>query len=246
MKQIIRKFCFILFAVNFVLLNESCNKKDEIEPITIQTDSIIDVDGNIYKTVKIGNQWWMTENLTVTKYRDGVSINKIQGDTAQWRQDTLGAYCLFNDNSSSPGLLYNWFAVMNSKNIAPLGWHIPSDEEWKELERHLGMSMEDAEKINWRGGHEGEKLKIESPLGWTVFNDVWSTNESGFTALAGSCRLFNGIWGDPGLSSTGFWWTSTEVPDNMAWYRHLDYKNTNVFRYYGLKNYGFSIRCVKD
>ena len=91
-----------------------------------------------------------------------------------------------------------------------------------------------------------DTTKIEAPKGWTKYSNIWGTNESGFTALAGSCRLFNGTFGDPGLFSTGFWWTAASYPGNQAWYRYLDYKNANVFRSHTQKNYGFSIRCVKD
>ena len=83
---------------------------------------------------------------------------------------------------------------------------------------------------------------------WLQYLDVWATNESGFSALAGNCRLFNGKGGDPiGTGYMGFWWSNTEDSSNhQVWYRHLDYKNTNVFRFYGPKTYGFSVRCVKD
>jgi len=132
------------------------------------------------------------------------------------------------------------------KGIAPAGWHIPNDAEWKSLEMELGMAESDANAKGWRGNNEGEKLKVESPKGWTVVSPIWATNESGFTAMAGGCRLFNGTWADPGLFATGFWWTASKQNDQEAWYRYLDKKNANVFRSFTYKNYGFSVRCVKD
>lgn len=236
--------CLLLLAGFVLLFTTACKKKEKTSPVQ-ETGSVTDVEGNVYKAIKIGNQWWMAENLKVKKYRNGNPIPQSQSDT-QWK-DTLSAYCLYDNNPVSPGLLYNWYSVHDTNNIAPAGWHVPSDDEWKVLEQYLGMSKSDADKMNWRGTHEGDKLKIAAPQGWTSYGAVWATNESGFTALAGGCRLFNSVWGDPGLFSTGFWWSSTENTSNkQAWYRYLDYKNTNVFRFYGSKNYGFSIRCVKD
>ena len=169
---------------------------------------------------------------------------------SSWANTKKGSYCkYFNDDNNAAiyGLLYNWYAVADTGNIAPIGWHIPTDDEWKELEKHLGMSQTDADKVNWRGSDEGDKMKIHAPYGWTRYGSIWATNESGFTALAGSCRLFNGIWGDPGTFATGFWWSASQhTSNNQAWYRYLDYKKSNVFRYYGSKNYGMSVRCVKD
>lgn len=140
----------------------------------------------------------------------------------------------------------NWFAVSDSENIAPTGWHIPTDDEWKELERFIGMSDGTEDVSGWRGTNEADKLKAAAPEGWTQFENVWGTNTAGFTALAGSCRLNNGKWGEPGLFATGFWWTASDYSTTEAWYRYLDYKKSNVFRSSCLKNYGYSIRCVKD
>lgn len=234
---------FIL-SVGFVV---SC--KDEDEALVVnETGTMMDVEGNVYKTVKIGNQWWMAENLKVTKYRNGTSIAKIT-DSADWVSQNAGAYCEYNNgngNLKGPGYLYNWKAIVNTEKLVPEGWHIPSDDEWKTLEKAIGMSAAEADKLTWRGSDEGDKLKSNIQDDWASFGDVFSTNESGFSALAGSCRLFNSLWGDPGLKSTGFWWTSSSYDTDQAWYRYLDYKNSNVFRSHADQHYGFSIRCVKD
>jgi uncharacterized protein (TIGR02145 family) len=234
--------CKIFTMLLFVVFVNGCKKEEVKDKPVNETGTLVDtVNHVVYKTVKIGNRWWMAENLKGTKYSNGVSIPKLKtADTLLWKNDTIGAYCSYADGVNTTGLLYNWYAVNNAKKIAPAGWHVPSDEEWKELERSLGMGNTDVEQTSWRGTDEGEKLKISSttsPICWTQVGAIWSTNESGFTALAGNCRLFNGIWGTPdGLYSTGFWWTSQE---NKG-------ENANVFRYYGPKTYGFSIRCVKD
>ncbi len=246
-----RNILYFLFVMALSLFAGGCHGKKE-PTVAIEYGTVTDVDNNVYRTVKIGNQWWMAENLKVKHYRNGLAIAPVLGTDpdSSWANKKTGAYCkYFNDdnNAKQYGLLYNWYAAIDTGKIAPAGWHIPSDDEWKQLETHLGMSQADASGVNWRGGHEADKMKVASPQGWTQFQDIWSNNESGFSALAGSCRLFNGIWGDPGAGAMGFWWASSSHPNNdQAWYRYLDYKKTNVFRYYGPKTYGMSIRCVKD
>lgn len=256
MKNIYSIFITIVLFANIFAIS-SC-KKEETKP-AIQTGTLTDIDGNVYKTVKIGNKWWMTENLKTTRYRNGDSIvfvgeqnNKL--DSAIWNNTDSGAYCILDNSSTTSqnyqgkmfGFLYNGFVVEDARNIAPAGWHIPTDAEWKELETALGMASADLDKMSWRGNNEGNKLKIQT--GWNMPSDkfaVWGSNDSGFGATGSGCCLFNGIYGNPNTFSTGFWWSSTSH-DNQLWYRHLDYNKSNVFRYYGSKNYGFSIRCVKD
>jgi len=241
-------YYIVALLASFFLLITSCSK-DNSTVDNAATGTVTDVDGNVYKTIKIGDQWWMAENLKTTKYRNGDSIADLQNSILWQANDSTGAFCLLDNDSLAPGLLYNWYAVNDSNRLAPAGWHIPGDEEWKELEKHLGMSQAEADAAAWRGNNEGDKLKVHAPAGWKSYKNVWATNESGFTALAGSCRLFDGRWGDPGidLASTGFWWSTTEhAGSSEAWYRYLDYKNSNVFRSHCTKNYGFSVRCIKD
>ena len=255
---------FILIGLILLFIN-SC-KKDSNTADAIETATVTDVEGNIYKTIKIGNHWWMAENLKTTKYQNGDSLNFVGNinsssilDSAKWNNIKTGAYYNIadsNDLKGNPlfqvkyGLLYNFYAISDSRNIAPLGWHVPSDDEWKELEESLGMSKTDADKVNWRGTIEGNKLKPAGTFGWAKptsdsWFKIWGTNDYGFSAIGGGCVMFNGILGYPGKGHTGFWWSSTEY-NNEAWYRYLDYHKTNVFRFYGPKTYGFSIRCVKD
>ena len=247
-----RIYAALFFLMTFFLLMSSGCKEDEEVPVILETGTMTDIEGNIYMTVKIGSQWWMAENLKVKRYRDSSLITQANTDV-QWSTDTAGAYTPYGNydnitNASVYGYLYNWHAVRNTSSLAPTGWHIPTDEEWKTLEREIGMSATETDNSGWRGSDEGEKLKKESPQGWTQYSDVWSTNESGFTALAGGCRLFDGRPTDPGLFATGFWWTSSTYTgtNSEAWYRYLDYKKKNVFRSTCSKNYGYSIRCVKD
>jgi uncharacterized protein (TIGR02145 family) len=251
MKELYRKMENALRGIGYGLLLTAlsltgCDDKDSEAPPAPEKGTVTDIQGNVYETVKVGNQWWMAENLKVTLYRDSSLIMKAQTDTAAWNNAQNGAWCLFEDNANAPGLLYNWYAVTNPAGLAPAGWHIPTDADWKELEEHLGMSASEADMVSWRGTNTGQKLKIESPEGWTQFDNIWAENESGFTALAGGCRLHDGKFAQPGLFATGFWWTATPSPGGEAWYRYLDYKNTGVFRSHVYKSYGMSIRCVKD
>ena len=250
----------ILITIISILPSIGCKKEKKHKPI-IETGTVTDIDGNVYKTVNINGKWWMAENLKVKRYnnRDSVnfvSVTNFQLDSATWNNLQTGAYCIIDNIYESSqnyqgkmfGFLYNFYAVSDSRNIAPAGWHIPTDDEWKNLEEYIGMSSSDLDKVNWRGSNEGNKLKIEGPAGWNKSYDeysIWGTNDFGFSAIGGGCCMYNGIWGEPGTFSTGFWWTST-LKENKAWYRYLDYNKTNVFRYYGPKTYGFSIRCVKD
>ncbi len=243
------RWCTFIVTGLFLMVTYSCKKEKQDPPAAQETGSVSDISGNTYKTVKIGNQWWMAENLRVTRYNDSsqiknITISTIPNSNTQWANDTTGgAYC---DRQDGCGLLYNFYAVSNSKKIAPAGWHIPSDDEWKTLEKYLGMSQGYADETGWRGTREGEKLKSTGVSAWDLYNNVKATNESGFAALAGGCCMFNDDgWGDNLAHGNGFWWSSTSH-GNEVWYRYLDYKNANVFRYYGPKTYGFSVRCVKD
>jgi len=231
----------LMFMV--ILMTSSCGEEETGEPSKPETSTMVDVDGNVYVTVKIGNQWWMAENLKVTHFRNGDPISNIL-DGQQWSGLQTPAYAVFEGNNAAPGLLYNGYAVSATQQLAPQGWRIPTDDDWKTLERHLGISSVDAS--SWRGTTQGDKLKEKGTVSWTRFEDVWGTNESGFTAKAGGCRMPTGIWGTPGLFATGFWWSSTEKQDGKLWYRHLDYKRSDVFRQYGSSNYGFSVRCIKE
>lgn len=239
-----KKIQLILFGILFVFF--ACKKNTDTAPAT-ETGSVTDIDNNVYRTVKIGSQWWMAEDLKTRRYRDGSYLLMSQSDSAAWSSDTTGAYCDVKDNNQVIiGKLYNWYAVNNSKGLAPAGWHVATDADWKELEKHLGMSQSDADKTSWRGDHEGDKLKVASPAEWVQYGTIWSTNESGFGALPHGCRMFNGGWGQPGTGSTGFWWTISTYATGESWYRYLDYKSSGVFRSHALNTYGFSVRCVKD
>jgi uncharacterized protein (TIGR02145 family) len=197
------------------------------------TNPSIDVDGNSYNTVTIGSQVWMAENLKTTKYRNGDPIATNLSNTA-WGAATTGAYAIYNNdaaNNTTYGKLYNWFAVTDSRNLCPVGWHVPTDAEWTTLENYLGGTV-----------IAGGKLKSTSTL-WSAPNTE-ATNESGFSGLPGGLRGSNGAYGNVGYY--GCWWSSTVYSTTGAWYRVLYYSNGNSSRNYNFKQTGFSVRCLRD
>ncbi len=202
--------------------------------LNFETGSLTDIDGNSYRTVKIGDQWWMADNLNVKHYRNGDPIPNVIGDDA-WITTTEGAYCFYNDNSNYAGMfgaLYNWYAVSDERKIAPEGWHVPTDEEWNTL-------------INYLGGENvaGGKMKEEGNGYWKSPN-TGASNESGFSALAGGARYAAGFFGD--MTRYAYYWSSTEVssPIHYAWVRILNYDNSIVSHTSTAKS--SSIRCIKD
>jgi uncharacterized protein (TIGR02145 family) len=218
--------------------------QEEVVPQkVIETSTVVDIDGNIYKTVKIGNQWWMAENLKVTRFNDGSSLDFYNFSDADslWSNATNASYTFFSD--SILGKLYNYRVVENAKNIAPEGWHVPTDEDWKILEREIGMSTEESNALGWRGSDEANKLVMEYSQGWPSGVALFGTDEYGFAARPGGCRLFNGQWNYQG--NVAFWWTAT-TNGNEAWYRYIDANQTRIFRQHTYKGYGMSIRCVKN
>ena len=202
--------------------------------INVFDGTVTDIDGNVYQTVKIGNQWWMAENLKVTRYNNGDAIPNVT-DNTQWSNLTTGAYCNYDNdinNVAVYGRLYNWYAAEDSRNIAPVGWHVPSDTEWQTLVDYLGGSSV-----------AGGKMKEAGTAHWLSPN-TGATNTSGFTALPAGYRSNNGSFSN--MSNYGYWWSATEYSTAYAWYRLLSYLYSQVDRYYGNKRYGFSIRCIRD
>jgi len=224
--------------------------------------TVTDYEGHVYNTVVIGNQTWMAENLRSTKYSDGTDIPLVT-DNATWQ--ALGnnnndkAYCFFNNDANGEaaiyGALYSWAAAMNGSNssnanpsgvqgICPTGWHLPGDNEWKELEMFLGMTQAQANAYGYRGTDEGGKLKETGTNHWTSPN-TGATNETGFTALPGGIRDgTTGLFHFLGIVS--YMWSSTQDSGIYAWYRSLGNDTAQIFRYDNYKSYGFSVRCVKD
>ena len=183
-------------------------------------------DGQVYKTIRIGNQVWMAENLRATVYSDASPIELVE-DPALWEvKDASGAYCWYDNNSSNQytfGALYNRHAAMKGEQssdgnpsgvqgVCPSGWHLPSDKEWKELEKFLGMSQTEADKLTWRGTNEGSKLAGIADL-WISSGNLTEDIDfetSGFSALpAGHRNPESAISDFADLGSGAGWWTAT-------------------------------------
>ncbi|HPG38539.1 MAG TPA: FISUMP domain-containing protein [bacterium] len=216
-----------------------------------RTDTVTDIDGNVYRTVQIGTQWWMAENLRVTHYRNGdaIPLSTINDEWAEWFYLTSGIYCYYDNDSSNAaiyGALYNGYAIIDSRQLAPEGWHIPSDEEWKQFEMQLGMSQSEADKTNaWRGTNQGGKIKESGTVHWSSPN-LGATNETGFNASPGGYRdSKNGKFMQK--SNNSMYWTSTNnIFYGTIWYRSLHFNSDDCYRYHISKFSGLAVRCVKD
>ncbi len=239
-KFLIAVMAVLVFAVGFY----TCEK----DPASSEDEkTVTDIDGNEYETVKIGDQWWMAENLKVTHYRNGDPIPHVT-DGTEWSNLSSGAYCEHgnsSDNVATYGLLYNWYAVDDSRNIAPEGWHVPSDAEWKQLEMYLGMSQSEADDYGWRGTNEGSQLAGQADLwedGSLENNAEFGT--SGFNALPAGYRYNYGGFDDMGNGA--YFWSSSEYTSHSAWSRYMGCNSSEVSRYDGNERDGFSVRCVRD
>ncbi|MHB1146865.1 MAG: FISUMP domain-containing protein [Lutibacter sp.] len=201
----------------------------------IVTVPVTDYDGNIYQTVTICNQVWTKTNLNVSHYRNGDVIPQVTYSTT-WANLTTGAWCYYSNNSSygaTYGKLYNWYAINDSRGLAPEGWHVPTDAEWTTLTDCLG-----GEAI------AGGSLKETGTAHWTSPNTD-ATNISGFTGLPGGLRNIGlSIY----LYHSGRWWSSSEYTPTVtfAWYRFLYSDDGKAHRAYGGKGDGKSVRLVKD
>jgi uncharacterized protein (TIGR02145 family) len=210
-----------------------------------QAQTVTDIDGNIYNSVTIGTQAWMKENLKVTHYRDGTLIPNVTSATL-WISLSTGARCYYNNDSvvNAPvyGALYNLFAVDDSRNICPIGWHVPSDGEWNIMEKYLDNTV-DTTATGYVGTDIGGKLKETGTTHWTSPN-TGATNNSGFGALPGGTRSNDGAYYYVG--DYGYGWSAMAYDATNAWYRYLCYDNSQVGRDYNSMVNGFSIRCVRD
>ncbi len=203
---------------------------------------VTDIEGNMYGTVYIGNQVWMTENLRTTRLNDDTQIPNII-DNDEWISVSTSAYCWYNnDKTFKPtyGALYNWFTI-NSGKLCPAGWHVPSDTEFNSLEIALGMQADQSHVWGWRGTNHGFKMKNNT--GWGENGN--GNNSSGFSAIPGGYRF--GADGTFVFQTTiTYWWASTENDADRGWYRRLDSASDQVYRASTSKKGGKYVRCVKD
>jgi uncharacterized protein (TIGR02145 family) len=191
-----------------------------------------DIDGNVYTSVIIGTQTWMVENLKSTKYNDGIAIANLT-KYSEWIDFTKGAYCWYDNDiayKTPYGALYNWYAV-NTGRLCPVGWHVPTDNEWTTLITYLGGE-----------NNAGGKLKEAGTGHWLSPNEG-ATNESGFTALPGGGGGGSGSYYD--LTSSGEWWIA-DVIRNEVWFVVIYFNSRYIYKNDGTKNRGHSVRCLKN
>lgn len=210
--------------------------------------TVMDADGNVYPVIRIGEQCWTGSNLRTAHYSDGSAIPNVT-DNTEWKFLNTGAWCYYDNSpgqNATNGKLYNWSAAMDPRGVCPLGWHVPADAEWKQMESALGMSADELNSAGIRGEAQSVGGKLKSNFLWNAPN-TGATNESGFSAFASGNRdgFSDGTFFNAG--SHGYWWTSSDYGEfNYAWYRSLRSSMAGVGRYGTYKRNGFCIRCLRD
>jgi len=198
--------------------------------------TVTDIEGNIYKTISIGTQIWMVENLETTKYNDGNTIPLVT-DPVTWSNLTTPGYCWYNNDEASYknlyGALYNWYTV-NTGILCPAGWHVPTDDEWIIIDSYLGGEEVSGIKLK-EAGFEHWKLIQGSRI---------ATNESGFTSLPSGSRSSEGAF--YGIGESNFFWSSTPCGLTGASYRHHSVECDDITSGCTTIKRGFSVRCIKD
>ncbi|MGC9332068.1 MAG: fibrobacter succinogenes major paralogous domain-containing protein, partial [Bacteroidales bacterium] len=210
-------------------------------------DTVVDCDGNVYDILKFGDQYWFAENLKSTTYNDCTDIPKVE-DAGTWSGLSTPAYCWYNNDSSANaqnyGALYNWFAV-NTGNLCPEGWRVPTDEDWKALEMFVGMSQAAADTTGYRGTNEGAKLAGSGLWHTGTLSGQPEFGSSGFDVVPGGNRDHNGDYYVYD-AYMGYQWSSTNYSPSNALLRLIQYDRKTVYRNSGNKKYGMSVRCVRD
>jgi uncharacterized protein (TIGR02145 family) len=238
------------YAINSVCIEYGNEVTFTTSAVYANCGAITDIDGNAYKTVTIGAQCWMQENLKTTRYRNGDPIPAGLSDV-DWSGTTAGAYAIYNNdniNNDKFGKLYNWYAVVDSRHLCPTDWHEPSNAEWTILETFLINNG-----YGFGGGGNDIAKSMAAAYGWddssiagSVGNDQASNNSSGFTALPGGFLHYKGSFDYIGYF--GFWWSSSdgESGSDNAWSRYLHSNSFDLNNIQYDKHKGLSVRCIKD
>ena len=210
----------------------------------IPAQTVTDIDGNVYHTITVGTQDWLIENLATTRLNDGTPIPLVT-DSIAWFNLSSPGYCWYKNDSSTYkipyGALYNWYTV-NTGNLCPVGWHVPTNTDWHTLVLFLDPAAQDC--YCTESAIAGNDLKESGLSHWGNGNN--GTNSSGFTALgAGFRNYFNKAY--QGLTAVTYYWTSTSNdPYPTVWHRWLQNNSANVYEYLDKKTQGMSVRCLKD
>jgi uncharacterized protein (TIGR02145 family) len=225
-----------LFIILFFI---SCKKeKEESNGCEGSPASVTDIDGNVYNVVSIGDQCWLKEDLKVTRYNNGDTIKNKMLD-ADWfaaADSGQGAWCYYNNDSiynSDYGKLYNIYAVNDARRIAPVGWRVPTNEDFKTLTEYLEGSLVAAASLREAGFNHWDSLNTAA------------NNNSGFTAFGTGTRMSNGTFAQ--LKVKGNWWTSSVNSSSQPLYLTLLSNNTPVMiPFSNSRNDAFSIRCIRE
>jgi uncharacterized protein (TIGR02145 family) len=235
------KLFVTIAGIIFIILIHSCE--------TDNTVTITDIDGNVYNSVTIGTQVWMKENLKTTRYSNGDLIGTTNPPTLDITSESTPKYqWAYEGNESNVnvyGRLYTWYAVIDNRNVCPIGWHVPTDAEWHSLVLYL----DPAAKLQLvESETAGGKLKEAGTTHW-VSPNTGATNESGFTALPGGSRYWDLKFFN--LGNFGMWWSSAEINAGMALYRRIGAAYNDISRCSeelggANKTRGNSVRCIKN
>jgi uncharacterized protein (TIGR02145 family) len=227
-------FCILVVALTLLCAGALTQENKSAAPIG---NTVADVDGNVYKTVTIGDQIWMAADLKTTRYRNGDPIGTTSPATLDISSESTPkyqwAYAGDESNVATYGRLYTWYAAADSRGICPAGWHVATEDEWTALVDYLGG---DSAAQN--------KLKEAGTSHWNTPN-TGATNESGFTALPGGNRWVYGRFF--GIRNFTHWWTATEYDSQSAWRRVLS-KDAPADHFQGWsgKKVGWLVRCMRD
>lgn len=226
------KDCFKLLEQRNTIQQESTPINETLNSIRKIAKAVTDIDGHVYKTITIGKQTWLLENLKTRHYNDGSLIPNVTEDD-DWARLTTGAYCNFENNIGyvrTYGRLYNWYAV-NTGKLAPKGWHVPTDAEWDTLFKYISYNSENI----FRSLVEAGSTHWKNP-------DSKETNKYGYSALPGGFRYRGGTFDK--IEEAGCWWSSTGHGILQAGYMRLEYHQASRYKIY--KRCGYSVRCIKD
>jgi uncharacterized protein (TIGR02145 family) len=254
-----RTLIYALLAAGLVLTVASCCKDDDNgKPKGRSTavfnpgktyGSVKDIDGNEYKTITIGTQTWMAENLRVTSYRNGDPIPNVKGETDIWEWGNLktGACCSYRnttnpDSMATFGLLYNWYAATDPRGVAPEGWHVPTDAEWDTLINYVAAG--DAITNMYGNSIAGGRMKETGTLHWG-FPNRFASNSSGFTAIPGGFRsTYKGDFLYIGYNC--HYWSVSEYVATVAFNRLMNTDFATITRGCSHGSDGLSVRCIKE
>jgi uncharacterized protein (TIGR02145 family) len=211
-----------------------------------QAPTMTDLDGNVYRVVEVNGVCWSAEELRTTKYANGDAVAAVS-DASAWVAASSGAVCSYNNsasNDATTGKRYNWFAASDARGLCPLGWHVATDLEWKDLESALGMPASELDGLGLlRGTDQNVGGKLKALQTWNSPN-AGATNESGL-GLTGSGQRTGIGGGFTSLSTAGYWWTSTENGTD-ALFRTMITSIQGIVRDAFPKQNGFCVRCVLD